>query len=612
MPATYHRRMRARSQSGGGVWGGGGRQGRKVGWCAAPVLVAVTILFLLVSMPALAQPAPKPIAGAAAAPPVEAESVKLAPPGHGWLIIPDRDDPVTAVLHLPPRTGPGAARDGSMRIAPGLAHTAEQVAWWHSRVYVLLAEDRTAPVGTADWQRRILSLGVVRSISGGWEYPPGRFEVVAAIPARGKEVLAFGATRLGPLLLVRHSRGEWIVPGRGAPEPRQGDLELVLYSAGAWRSLPIPWLAAGADQTPSDVWLASSGEELAVLTLARSGDLIRCYRTTLGPSWTDQGVIWASSDLPYADAQGRPLPPPRRVMLVDGQVIASAWEEGPPPVVRLIALRDGKPAEEFRARMENVPREHAVSAMDGSRRVAVIWNQAPTPVESGSPGRARQRPRADLQVREVSVDTGRILYAGPLRADHWFSAREYQVLAIMLVLVMASVVVFVLRAEPTSAPVLPTNVLLAEPSRRLFAAAIDYLPAALIMESVMNLPTGSLLFPLPGGAVPSTFWPFLGTLGVAAGVGTVMEWLFGRTVGKLLTGCAVVSVRRTLPKTPNAPPAEASLGRAGLGQCLVRNFVKWSAPMLAMFILFDPARRHPGDLIARTLVVMVASSEPKE
>jgi hypothetical protein len=109
---------------------------------------------------------------------------RAKPVGHGWFAIPGGPGRGTLLMHLPPRGavgpdgGPAGGRGGSgaagqteglVRFAPGFTQPEEAVAWWHGRVYIALQGDRIAPIGKADWQRRILTLSATRmSGMGGW------------------------------------------------------------------------------------------------------------------------------------------------------------------------------------------------------------------------------------------------------------------------------------------------------------------------------------------------------------------------------------------------------------------------------------------------------------
>lgn len=574
---------------------------------------------------------------------------EIEPAGHGWFALPAGPNRGTALLHLPPRpaaTGvePGVnavrsrSAEGVVRFAPGFQQPADFVAWWQNRVYIAIKSDRTAPIGKADFQQRILTLSANQSAGGGWEYPPGRPEVAATLPARSVELIAFGACRLGPVALLRHSprtgtKGQWVVPPSapdGKPDatsvPRSGDLELLLYASAQWRRIDLPW-QGNQPQSYARFWLAGAANELVFDALDAEAPAVREYTLELpvmvAPKERVLNPSWRSTTYPLVQHTANTdlaIPLPDLVCRVEGTTVAIAWTADNRGEVRLFWLRPDRSAEEGPA-VQNVPRQHLVVPMDGSGRIAVIW---PDPVAEGSPagqgGGADSQMSAEptlaapgssqtgLQICEVSATTGKVLYRGPLKSNYWLTTREYQVLVAMLVVVMGAVLVFVLRAEPSQSANLPKGVVLAEPSRRFLAAVIDYLPAALLVETLFSLPTGTLLLPSQMLGEQFTVWALLTAFGLAAAHSTLGEWLFGRSLGKLLTGCVVASVRPRAAgagsPASEAPEGEQPLSRPVFWQCLARNIIKWFAPILGLFILVDVSRRHPGDLVAKTLVLM--------
>lgn len=602
-------------------------------------------------------------------PATTAVSAAMAQAGHGWLTWRDPDDRVTSLIHLPPRTPPPIRSesgeltrpntDGAARLAPGFAQVADALAWCSQRAFILLREDRTGAAPEVDWKRRVLGVTALRSPVGNldaWEYPPGRPELIATLPARGIEVVSFAATRLGPAALIRHAqRSKWIVPTPDAPPVRAGDLELLAHVGGSWRrvALPADVLAAASAGRPDAFWLwgqdaAATGpllepsespgviplrDRLSLLALDQAAGRLRAFSIGLPArlAATDRVLqpVWRVVDYPTRDAAGEVLPVPSRVCIVDGVVIAVvespgecqfyAWPQAPwdidppspiPPATRL-------------APITGLTARRAVVPMDGSGRIAIVFEPEVVSPAPGDPAAARadRRPApTSLEIREVSVTTGKVLFAGPLKSAQWLGFREYQVLAVLLVLIMAAVVIFVLRPDTASAAQLPVGVMLAEPSRRLLAVFIDYLPAAILVESIASLPTGTLF--LPSRVVTEEF--SLGWLAVALGLAglqaTIGECLFGRSLGKLLTGSAVASIRVPRPVTdaaaaPASPASTSSrdivaLSRPAPWQCIVRNVVKWGVPFVGIFILFDARRRHPGDLLARTVVLLTEVQSP--
>lgn len=287
---------------------------------------------------------------------------------------------------------------------------------------------------------------------------------------------------------------------------------------------------------------------------------------------------------------------PDRVWMAGGDVVAARWEGN---ALGLEVLRASGPFE--LPPLEGVTKDYEACAISGSGVLAVLW-------EGGGGGEVgvKSQSGASYQLREVSVTTGRTLYAGGVDNRGPLSVREFQILAGLLVLVFALVIVFVLRTDVASVPVLPAGVVLAEPLRRLTAFMLDYLPAAVLTASVFGLAPLALvdLGTLASGS--AGLWHVLVALGVGCVHSTIGEAVFGRSLGKWLTGCEVVRVVKMGEK------GELIVGRLGWGRAIVRNLVRWALPPGAMFLLFDGARRHAGDVLGKSLVVTPAPQEVED
>jgi uncharacterized RDD family membrane protein YckC len=149
---------------------------------------------------------------------------------------------------------------------------------------------------------------------------------------------------------------------------------------------------------------------------------------------------------------------------------------------------------------------------------------------------------------------------------------------------------------------LPEHASLAEAGRRALATLIDVLVAGFVVLKSWEMTLGDL--------VAVEVW--LSLRGVELCIGLLLtgfvlscggEAILGRSLGKLLTGCEVISV---LPK------AEEQENRPVFRQLLVRNLVKWLLPPVAMSVLFDATLRHRGDLIAGTAVVVWQPEDDEE
>jgi len=57
---------------------------------------------------------------------------------------------------------------------------------------------------------------------------------------------------------------------------------------------------------------------------------------------------------------------------------------------------------------------------------------------------------------------------------------------------------------------------------------------------------------------------------------------------------------------------EPVLAKMGLWAAVLRNLVKWALPPLAAAGVSSPERRHRGDVVAGTVVVMRADDQEKQ
>jgi hypothetical protein len=125
------------------------------------------------------------------------------------------------------------------------------------------------------------------------------------------------------------------------------------------------------------------------------------------------------------------------------------------------------------------------------------------------------------------------------------------------------------------------------------------------------------------------WWGSSGSLTVLATIlmilvlqGTLCEWLFGKTPGKLMVGCEVRRVGAVTTREANpvedsdagsaGTHAAASEGpRIGFMNAVIRNAIKWIAPLVSLLGLLDLSRRHRGDQWSGTAVIESAE-EPED
>jgi uncharacterized RDD family membrane protein YckC len=243
-------------------------------------------------------------------------------------------------------------------------------------------------------------------------------------------------------------------------------------------------------------------------------------------------------------------------------------------------------------------------------RLAVVWTEpepgAPEPPAPG-PGAPKRSPQFRTRVVEVSAFTGRVLYDGAAQARGPVSSQELKLLAAVLVVVMAVILLFVLRPEREGPPLtLPRDLALADPGRRALAGAVDVLLAAGVGARVSGVSLLDLVSPAQLLMDAAPVVGLLVTVGVGMALGTLCEGLWGRTLGKLIAGCEVVRPAVRIVEGAVVPAPE----RPGLGRALARNLIKWVLPPVAASGVFAPERRHRGDTLAGTAVVVRLEEEP--
>ncbi|MCC6321588.1 MAG: hypothetical protein IT438_09170 [Phycisphaerales bacterium] len=405
----------------------------------------------------------------------------------------------TIVLHLPPRGASGGLPDSSeggvARLAPGFQQPVERMAWWGTRVYFVLKEERLMATEQRDWQRRVLSVTAspsgpgamsvggsgTRGISA-WDYPPNRPELVGVLPGK-VELTGFGASRLGPVALTRAGRAKRVAVSESGAG-RGSAYELSVCVGANWRSVELPWARETGSAVPGSTaryWVLSARDGVALAVLNnQSDDTLTVWSAEL-PSVADEPVPPDGTAEPAVPPAGSPTPPwspswksaayslrigergatgedrrevfpgPDHVVLLDEAIFAATWEaqggaaEG--GTVRLAALRPDR-ADEYKSE-NGIPRSYGFVPMDGDAasggaRLIFIW----TPAAGGTVTESGISASSAMRIREVSAATGRVLFEGPFMPRSWMSMSQYRVLALSLVAIMAAVLLFVLRRGP--------------------------------------------------------------------------------------------------------------------------------------------------------------------
>ncbi|MEX2217246.1 MAG: RDD family protein [Phycisphaerales bacterium] len=501
-----------------------------------------------------------------------------AAPGHAWATLPTRaGDGSVAIIHLPPR-GPRVP-DGTVRMITQLPRPPERMAGWENRLYLVFGPETAGRPGAGS-QRRVHILTMQPgAIEGSWAMAAegSRLPALPSLPGE-PALLGLGASELGPLALIRRA-GE-------APE-------LLLLSGSAWVPLNLPGdlpAEGGLELVPSaagfDLLAPAAGRAWSGRAALRDGSApatweARAIASPPGPDHTPLGGIGGGQVFWSRPSDSAPL------------AIHSATGAGFYP---LAALR-------------GVATDFTIAPLVRNQRIAVVWSEpmpgAEAPPAAPAAGRAggpppKPRPHR-TRIVEVSAATGRVLYDGGAQVAGPVSSQELKLLAGLLVAVMAVILLFVLRPDQGAAGLmLPAGFALAEPTRRLIASAIDLLLVATVASRLTGAPIVDLFSPtaLLTGAAP--LHALFLMLGVGIVVGALCERLLGRTLGKAIAGCEVIRpVIRIADGVPVPAPTRPSLLRS-----MVRNLLKWVLPPVALAGAFSPERRHRGDVVSGSAVVI--------
>lgn len=532
--------------------------------------------------------------------------------GHGWFVVPGLVSPGSSrsfsLLHVPPR-GAGAP-GGFLARSATLGARPEVLAAWGDEVFMVFPPQATPQGGVI---RRVARMLALRTVADTWVYYPDAGP--EARPSLSGDGLILGAagTGVGPLVLRRNDEG--VV----------GDV----LRPGGWTAVSLPDAVARA-AGDALLWLAceASGPTLVLQPAGASG--AEAFRGALALTRTDAGehvsATWGA---------GVPFPPlvrgsegmgrggwiagpealdPGTLLSVDGQwVLAQASLSA----VRLRLVRESGSA--VLADVPCVGPLRAVAALDGLGRV-LLAHADDGPAPARAPRSPPDSPGAGVRLWEVSAYSGRVLFEGTGGGK---LLAPWQMQAIMVVVggVMIAVLLFVLRSESSTPVVLPPGFALASPAKRLVAALIDL---ALIVgaAAVLTRATPAELFApalLKGSA--RAMLPVLGVLAAGMIYSTVLESVWGRTLGKRILGLRVFGIREATPgdasDAGSASPrrrgdyrvGDVMVGTPRVLPCLLRNAVRWGVPPLTVLVLLDANWRHPGDVMAGSVVAEPADDD---
>ncbi len=458
-----------------------------------------------------------------------------------------------SIYHLP-----GDLKPGTVRRGPDLPWTPSAMGVRNGRLVMVFEPDPRPGDRPGRAPARLVRAMSVRAgaVAGTYLYEPmGRDpEALASLPGEGAlRAVALGAW--GPAALLT---------GMG-----EQDRARVLALRGVeWEAVDLP---------------APIGDSTRLDLTTRDGEPVLLAMSDAGGSATAWTLKRTERDEPAWRWEPEPIAPARedeRVVGVGRSMVA--WSRAPEGGVRLRLLRESGAYD-----LSPVPGvSERFGVVAGDQRVNVVWL---------SRERSEGVDREILRIAVVSTVTGKTLYEGPIQTGTQLSGRDLQTLALLAGAVMLTVLVLVLRPSPdeTGAVALPEGTSLAEPWRRAAGVLIDLAPGMALAATVFNVSLEDMgaAAVMAANATPRPVMAFLTGVVLTAAHEIVGECVLGRSLGKWAVGCRVVTLTGSKP---------------ALWQAAVRTVLKLFCPPLAFFVLIDPRRRHPADILARTVVVMKA------
>jgi hypothetical protein len=565
--------------------------------------------------------------GAGAAPRIDGSS------GHAWAIGSLGTTGEATLLHIPPRgpdspLGSWAAGEGRLQRVIDLRSAPEALAAYDARVWLVFTPEHNRRDADGVSLRRVDSVDAVPFAASGWTFrPDGATRLERPLPGHGR-LDGFVADRHGPVALIRQDD----------PPTRQ----LFRLQGSEWVEVSIPGLPLANRSSATlvlHVGTPEGGRQAFVMSLEPGSRTAELHPVPGPPPATAP---------PQTNAPDTHTPPttaqiPLTVTLPHG---LTSLEPG---LVRIASI-DGHlitasastvPSRQDRARVTltlltastaipiascQVDRSAAFVPLQGTGRALLVWSRpltGSTPTPPIGAARAAAATARAFELAEISVITGRTLFEGDARRDGLLSTRDFQVLALLFGILLAGVLFFVLRTDDAANVHLPPGASLASVWSRLAAATLDLIPPLVVGALLFERRTTDILtFTSPSG-----LWDALAAMAFVLGLAAVhcalAEWLAGRSLGKMLTGLWVVPLYRAkttsapadssdaAPSAHPAPPTDehpAAIPAITLGQAIVRNLIRW-IPLFALLGLLDQNRRHPGDVIARTVVVRFQEPE---
>ena len=574
---------------------------------------------------------------------------------HGWLLAPTVGQLPVAIMHLPPRDG-NLNVEGTLKLANVLTEQPLALVADDARVLIVLPASRGSDSNVRI--RRVVSMTAARTQAGIWEYRPlGRTTVEAELPGTG-ELIDTCASSSGPIVLLGPAAAP-VSPGIGrevlSPASIDAPWRLLQLTDGKWKDITLPAsIATAAPTTAARLVTGPTGRAVLWMQPLESR---AAMVWTVPVDTAGRPEEPATAPTPVAGLGGSTL------FTVDGATLAATITAAG---VELSTSAGGVWRPLATVARSSLPGSTvSIVGLSGVSRVAIITAEAVDATASTKPAPAApvspEQPRSELapvdtstraemrslalaanrtfSVIEVSALDGRTLFTGPAKREGVVTTRDFHILTLAFSSLLVAVLLFVLRTDRKQMLIPPGSSLASGP-RRAAATLIDASTVTLLSSPLLGVNLSELfsaqIILSPGSVLSSIF----AIMVLGAIHGAISEALWGRTLGKFVTDCDVVAFRKIKPAAKAASitdaeagafetaaqkqddPAESTrggivqspsgpiyrigsyeIGKPLIWQAAARNAVKWLLWPLTLVALFDPSGRHPGDVIASTVVV---------
>ncbi len=476
---------------------------------------------------------------------------------HAWAVYTNSNDEIILV-HIPPRDGDsvgtisiGSSDPGELHAVRPLFEFPDAITGLGARVVLVFPQS----LNKGDVIRRVFSGRAVPSAVGDvWGFiPTGRMDSEPAIRIAG-ELVDLVSTSTDVFALLRNE-SVWT---------------LLKMTDSSWEPIELPAgdSGSGAPSNQQDWRISAAGSDLIAIDLSTAGQFSGFMLESTSQQWGQRSESFEhKNDVGF-------LPSLHGVYVIDLNDDATrrvrVWsEDGVFTIIESI---------EF-------PGSAGLTVLDSVNRLIGI-SQTVSPDENDQDS----GPYTSVKIDEIDLADGSVVYSGAPVVSVPVSANEFRFLVGMMILIMIGVLVVVIMPDNADAIRLPDGFSLADPARRLSATLLDLLLISTVAAYIFDVRVIEIVS-LSVIARTDSSWMVIPSVMLSGVVlMSLMEWLFGASPGKLISGMRVVRAQ------------VGPMQRIPLWAAIVRNMIKWVLPPVAALALVDPETLHRGDRATKTIV----------